>query len=105
VPAISFAYENPELDIMERSPRKSKLDHLVNAKLISFAYLQTGMIQGACGMYTYFLIINDFGIRPQALWALSELAAPLPKETDIYDASASALTEIKAANGTVIGKS
>ena len=39
VPAISFAYENPELDIMDRVPRNSKLDHLVNTKLISFAYL------------------------------------------------------------------
>lgn len=39
VPAISFAYENPELDIMERYPRNSKRDHLVNAKLVSFAYL------------------------------------------------------------------
>lgn len=39
IPAISFAYENPELDIMERYPRNSKRDHLVNAKLISFAYL------------------------------------------------------------------
>eukprot|EP00997_Jenningsia_sp_PLL12_P004444 NODE_18_length_3799_cov_48.718933_g16_i0.p1 GENE.NODE_18_length_3799_cov_48.718933_g16_i0~~NODE_18_length_3799_cov_48.718933_g16_i0.p1 ORF type:complete len:799 (+),score=217.49 NODE_18_length_3799_cov_48.718933_g16_i0:606-3002(+) len=39
VPAISFAYENAELDIMERMPRNSKRDHLVNIKLISFAYL------------------------------------------------------------------
>jgi sodium/potassium-transporting ATPase subunit alpha len=39
VPAISFAYENPELDIMERKPRNSKRDHLVNTKLIAFAYL------------------------------------------------------------------
>ena len=39
VPAISFAYENPELDIMERPPRNAKRDHLVNAKLISFSYL------------------------------------------------------------------
>lgn len=38
VPAISFAYENPELDIMDRQPRNSKRDHLVNTKLISFAY-------------------------------------------------------------------
>jgi sodium/potassium-transporting ATPase subunit alpha len=38
VPAISFAYENAELDIMERQPRNSKRDHLVNFKLISFAY-------------------------------------------------------------------
>ena len=35
--AISFAYENPELDIMDHVPRNSKLDHLVNTKPISFA--------------------------------------------------------------------
>ena len=39
VPAISFAYENPELDIMERYPRNSARDHLVNARLISYSYL------------------------------------------------------------------
>jgi sodium/potassium-transporting ATPase subunit alpha len=38
VPAISFAYENAELDIMSRPPRSSKKDRLVNTKLISFAY-------------------------------------------------------------------
>jgi sodium/potassium-transporting ATPase subunit alpha len=64
IPAISFAYENPELDIMDRQPRKAKMDHLVNTKLISFAYLQIGVIQASAGMYTYFLILNDFGIRP-----------------------------------------
>jgi sodium/potassium-transporting ATPase subunit alpha len=39
VPAISFAYENSEVNIMQRQPRDSKRDHLVNAKLISFSYL------------------------------------------------------------------
>jgi sodium/potassium-transporting ATPase subunit alpha len=39
VPAISFAYENPELDIMEKNPRSAKRDRLVNAKLISYSYL------------------------------------------------------------------
>lgn len=38
-PAISLAYENPELDIMERNPRSPIRDHLVGKKLISFAYL------------------------------------------------------------------
>lgn len=85
IPAISFAYENPELDIMDRQPRKAKLDHLVNAKLISFAYLQIGVIQASAGMYTYFLILNDFGIRPQALWKLALLEGPIPNETDTYD--------------------
>jgi hypothetical protein len=36
-------------------------------------------------MYTYFLILNDFGIRPQALWRLALIEAPLPNKTDIYD--------------------
>lgn len=38
-PAIALAYENPELDIMKRQPRHAQLDHLVTAKLLSFAYL------------------------------------------------------------------
>jgi len=84
VPAISFAYENPELDIMDRVPRNSKLDHLVNTKLISFAYFQIGVIQASAGMYTYFLILNDFGIRPTCVWQLALQRGPLPKETDVY---------------------
>jgi len=85
IPAISFAYENPELDIMDRQPRKAKRDHLVNTKLISFAYLQIGIIQASAGMYTYFLILNDFGIRPQALWGLALIKNPMPKATDVYN--------------------
>jgi len=85
VPAISFAYENPELDIMDRVPRNSKLDHLVNTKLISFAYFQIGVIQASAGMYTYFLILNDFGIRPTAVWRLALQRGPLPAEDDVYN--------------------
>jgi len=44
IPAIAFAYENPELDIMERYPRNAKRDFMVGKKLISYAYLQVGMI-------------------------------------------------------------
>ena len=85
VPAISFAYENPELDIMDRVPRDSKRDHLVNTKLISFAYFQIGVIQASAGMYTYFLILNDYGIRPTAVWQLALQRGPLPGENDVYD--------------------
>mmetsp|Transcript_13635 Transcript_13635/g.23219 ORF Transcript_13635/g.23219 Transcript_13635/m.23219 type:complete len:430 (-) Transcript_13635:39-1328(-) len=88
VPAISFAYENPELDIMDRVPRNSKRDHLVNAKLISFAYFQIGVIQASAGIYTYFLVMNDYGIRPSALWNLALEKKPFPAESDIYDPSA-----------------
>jgi sodium/potassium-transporting ATPase subunit alpha len=44
VPAISLAYEQPELDIMRRRPRNAQVDHLVNSRLISFSYLQIGII-------------------------------------------------------------
>jgi sodium/potassium-transporting ATPase subunit alpha len=87
VPAISFAYENAELDIMDRAPRNSKRDHLVNAKLISFAYFQIGVIQASAGMYTHFLMMNDFGIRPQTVWALALEKQPYPAPEDIYNAN------------------
>ena len=85
VPAISFAYENPELDIMDRVPRNAKLDHLVNTKLISFAYLQIGVIQASAGIYTYFYVLNDFGIRPSTLFRLASYYAVLPNDNDEYD--------------------
>lgn len=35
IPAISMAYELPEADLMMRRPRDSKIDRLVNIRLIS----------------------------------------------------------------------
>ena len=104
VPVISFAYENPELDIMDRVPRNSKRDHLVNTKLISFAYFQIGVIQASAGIYTYFLVLNDFGIRPTAVWALSEVKQPLPNITDEYDVTNDTLTPILDGAGNKIGE-
>jgi sodium/potassium-transporting ATPase subunit alpha len=103
VPAISFAYENVELDIMDRVPRNSKRDHLVNTKLISFAYLQIGVIQASAGMYTYFLILNDYGIRPRTLWDLSEKKSYLPKTTDVYDPSQTNLVSCGTAGNCPAG--
>jgi len=86
VPAISFAYENPELDIMSRHPRNSKRDHLVNTKLISFSYLQIGMVQAAAGFFTYFYILSDYGLKPATLFFLSNEKGYLPwNNDDKYD--------------------
>ena len=43
--SISLAYETKEADIMDRPPRNAQNDRLVNFRLISFAYLQIGMIK------------------------------------------------------------
>ncbi len=85
VPAISMAYEGSEQDIMNRFPRNAKRDHLVNAKLISFAYGQIGMIQASAGFYTYFLVMNDYGFKPLTLLGLAPKEGILPKLTDTYN--------------------
>jgi len=88
VPAISFAYENPELDIMERYPRNSKRDHLVNAKLISFAYLQIGITQASAGFFTYFYMLHDYGIRPGSTFGLATEMGYIPDPSDEYNPNA-----------------
>merc|ERR1711906_91363 len=55
IPAISLAYETKEANIMDRPPRNAQTDRLVNFRLISFAYLQIGIIQALAGFFTYML--------------------------------------------------
>lgn len=62
-PAISLAYENAELDIMDRLPRSAKRDHLVSLRLLCFSYLQIGLIEFSSGIFTYFLVLNDYGFK------------------------------------------
>jgi len=64
VPAISLAYEKAESDIMARKPRDAQKDHLVNRRLISFSYFQIGVIQALAGFFTYYIVLNDYGLSP-----------------------------------------
>lgn len=84
-PAVSFAYEDAELDIMQRMPRHSKRDHLVSSKLLGFAYMQTGCFQAAAGFYTYLYVVNDYGIKPISLMFLALEEGYWPRATDVYD--------------------
>lgn len=67
IPAISLAYEEAESDIMRRKPRNAQTDRLVNARLISFSYLQIGVMQALAGMYVYLVVLGDNGISPHSL--------------------------------------
>jgi hypothetical protein len=44
-----------------------------------------GVVQAAAGMYTYMLVLNDYGIRPSAIWFLCKNSNYLPADTDVYD--------------------
>jgi len=54
LPAISFAYEFSESDIMSQPPRNRHTDKLVTGTLISFSYLQIGIIQAMCSFTVFF---------------------------------------------------
>jgi sodium/potassium-transporting ATPase subunit alpha len=58
LPAISFAYENSELDIMKTPPRNRHTDKLVTWQLISFSYLQIGVIQAFAAYACYFYVFQ-----------------------------------------------
>jgi sodium/potassium-transporting ATPase subunit alpha len=62
IPAVSFSYEEAELDIMTRRPR-DRDEHLVTAKLMIFAYAQMGVMQTFCGYMGYIVVLFDFGFN------------------------------------------
>jgi sodium/potassium-transporting ATPase subunit alpha len=70
-PAISFAYEPTELDIMKRKPRDAKRDRLVTTKLITFSYLLIGVIQAASSFYCFFSVMYDYGFHPGGMFNLN----------------------------------
>eukprot|EP00488_Nonionellina_sp_1-RS-2012_P000740 TRINITY_DN11_c0_g1_i6.p1 TRINITY_DN11_c0_g1~~TRINITY_DN11_c0_g1_i6.p1 ORF type:complete len:235 (+),score=72.77 TRINITY_DN11_c0_g1_i6:866-1570(+) len=69
-PAISMAYEGRESDIMERKPRDPNIQKLVTWRLVSFAYLQIGMLQAIAGFYAYFVVLHGYGFKPMHLVGL-----------------------------------
>jgi sodium/potassium-transporting ATPase subunit alpha len=59
-PALSLAYEEAEVDIMTRRPRKPD-EHLVSAKLLGHAYGNMGEIATCGGLFTYNLVMTCYG--------------------------------------------
>lgn len=84
VPAVSFAYEYAELDIMTRKPRK-QTEHLVTAKLMVFSYCQMGIIQTFGGYLAYCLIMYDFGFNAYDLFYVVLKQYYPHNPTDVYD--------------------
>jgi sodium/potassium-transporting ATPase subunit alpha len=72
IPAIMFAYEKPENDIMRRPPRNPYTDKLVIHQLFSSAYGQKGAIIMGAGFYVYFVIMAEHGFYPLKLFGLRE---------------------------------
>ena len=61
LPAISFAYEFSELDIMQQPPRDRVKDKLVTMQLIGWSYLQIGVVQAIASFTGFFVVFNRVG--------------------------------------------
>jgi len=71
-PAISLAFEEAESDIMTRPPRDPKVDNLVSARLLFFAYLQMGLIETVATFCTYFASMSFHGYWGSQLFGRAE---------------------------------
>jgi hypothetical protein len=43
------------------------------------------MVQASAGFFTYFYILNDYGIRPGTLFGLETEPGVIPANSDVYD--------------------
>lgn len=86
IPAISQAYEEPELDIMFRRPRNASEEHLVSGKLLINAYMCIGAMQTIGGFLAYFTIMHDYGFAPWHLYFMAlKTDGTKPSDTDVYN--------------------
>ncbi|TFJ81370.1 hypothetical protein NSK_007331 [Nannochloropsis salina CCMP1776] len=67
-PAISYAWEQAESNVMDRPPRNRKVDRLVRPSLLSYAYLQAGMIEAGICLFAYFMVYGSNGVTPLDLF-------------------------------------
>ena len=66
-PAISLAYETPELDIMFRKPRNLQKDKLVGKSLLIYSYLVSGVIIFFGCFASYAFVFEKYGIKQSEL--------------------------------------
>jgi len=86
LPAISFAYEEGELDLMTRKPR-NKEDHLVTMKLMCQSYGYIGWTQFWGAFFAYYVTVYDFGFTPLELNMKSTIGIIGHASSDIYNPS------------------
>jgi sodium/potassium-transporting ATPase subunit alpha len=76
-PALSLAYEEAEVDIMTRRPRKPE-EHLVSAKLLGHAYGNMGELATCGGFFTYNIVMTCYGFPFSVYWELLSKASYAP---------------------------
>jgi len=85
-PAIGIGFEEAEIDVMTRAPR-SPNSHLVDIRLVVFAYCVLGGIEAVAGFTAYFVVMNDYGFPPRSVVGLLQVPYFPHGPTDVYSPS------------------
>jgi sodium/potassium-transporting ATPase subunit alpha len=62
LPSLALMMERSESDLLTRKPRTPKKDRLVNLKLLTQAYLITGIMEMVSSMIMFYVYLNEQGI-------------------------------------------
>ena len=70
-PAVSFAWEPAEANVMDRPPRNMATDRLVRPALLIYSYLQAGIVEAGACILAYLLVFTTHGVPLSSLprWA------------------------------------
>jgi sodium/potassium-transporting ATPase subunit alpha len=99
--AIAIAYEKPEADVLLRPPRNIKKEHLVNWKLIAFAYGFIGVLETTASFAMSYWYAERKGIPFGTLW-FGFGAIPADMSEDQYTSILNAASSIYFVNLVVM---
>lgn len=85
LPAIAFAYEIAEANIMQQPPRDRFNENLVTVQLISWSYLQIGIIQAFASYTAFFYVMNGHGFSSLGMLEDTDRDGPEWVEKDEAD--------------------
>ena len=66
-PAIALSFEDAEPNIMQRPPRNPQKDRLVSLPLLTYAYLQAGVVHAIVGVLVYVWVFMHNHVPMSAL--------------------------------------
>lgn len=86
VPALTFACEEPEANLMYPR-RRNKESYLISGQLIAYSYGSIGFVEAWGAFFAYYTVVNDFGFRPGDLNGKASIYIVEHAPTDVYNPS------------------
>lgn len=84
-PNVAMAYEGEESETMNDKPRNVKIDRLCTYKMLGWSFGFLGILHTTAGLLAYFVVMNDYGIKPEGTLRLTYQEYTIPEKSDIFN--------------------